>query len=104
MGESGMGGGTSSCTVRAEGSGTAVCVCRAAPSLCVVDGGADPYFSLHSAVVCVVEVGCFVHEPTGCLAVAGLASEPAEDAGFFTLPVLPAAAVEAVAAAAMPNC
>ena len=38
--ESGMGGGTSSCTPRsAEGDSAAVC--RAAPPLCVVDGGAD---------------------------------------------------------------
>jgi hypothetical protein len=53
----GMGGGTASCTSRfAEGScAAAVCVCRAAPSLCAADGGADPYLFLHSAVVCVVE-------------------------------------------------
>ena len=67
----GMGGGTSSCTLRVSGV-RAERERSAASSMCVVDDGADPYFSLHSAVVCVVEVGCFVHDPTGCLAVAGL--------------------------------
>ena len=56
--KSGMGGGTASCTLRAEGSVAAECELRAAPSLCVADGGADSYpFFLHSAVVCVVEAG-----------------------------------------------
>ena len=52
VGVRGTGGGTSSCASRdAEGNAAAVCVCRAAPSMCVVDGGADLYFLLHSAVV-----------------------------------------------------
>ena len=52
VGVRGTGGGTSSCASRdAEVDGAALCVCRAAPSMCVVDGGAGPYFFLHSAVV-----------------------------------------------------
>ena len=70
--------------------------------MCVFDGGADPYFCLHSAVVCDVEVGCFVHEPTGCLAVAGLASEPAEGAVFLALTGVSVFAV--CVAAVVPNC
>ena len=51
-GVSGMSGGTSSCASRrAEDSVAAVCTSRAAPSLCVADGGADSYFLRHSAVV-----------------------------------------------------
>ena len=104
-GVSGTGGGTSSCTSRVQSDATVVRERDAASSMCVFDGGADPYgFSLHSAVVCDVEVGCLVQEPAGCLDVAGLASELAADAGFFALPALPAAAEEAAAVDTMPNC
>jgi hypothetical protein len=49
----GTGGSTSSCTVRgAEANSAAKSDGRAAPSMVVVDGGADPYFVLHSAAVC----------------------------------------------------
>ena len=61
-----------------------MCVSRAASSMCVDEGGAGPYFFLHSAVVCDVDAGWLVHEPAGCLAAAG---EP------FAVPTLAAAVV-----------
>ena len=99
-----MGGNTSSCTPRgAEADSAAVSDSRAAPSMGVVDGGADSYFFLQSAVVCVVDKGWFVHEPAGNLGAAGepLLVELALEAGLLALAVLTAGAVEA---AAFPNC
>jgi len=87
--ERGTGGSTSSCTLR---SAEVVCAAklsgRAVASIGVVDDGAAPYFFLHSAVVCVVDRGWFVHEPAGCLSVlvspcAGFAAAAAADAGAF---------------------
>lgn len=48
---SGIGGGTASCTSRAEGYSAALHELCAAPPLCVVDGGAESYFILQLSVV-----------------------------------------------------
>jgi hypothetical protein len=49
---SGMGGSTSSCTLRSdEGGSTAKERACAAALIGEVNAGADPYFALHSAVV-----------------------------------------------------
>lgn len=68
----GMGGSTSSCTLRsAEGGSAAKWEACAAALMGRVNAGADPYADRHSAVVWVVDVGCLVQEPAGCLPESG---------------------------------
>jgi hypothetical protein len=64
----GMGGSTSSCTLRSDEVGSAACWSgRAVASMGSSDAGAAPYcpFLLHSPVVWVVDVGWWVQEPAG---------------------------------------
>jgi hypothetical protein len=76
--DKGTGGGTSSCTLRsAEAKSTAGLIVSAAAEMGRIAAGADPYFLLHSSVLCVVESGWLVQEPAGYL--------PAADVPFLTV-------------------